>query len=519
MNSERNYKDSFFALLEAIDDAVIIVMPENSGVECNTAAERLTGFSRDEIAALGIGSLFGESLESAPETTCPPPDNHDRAITTVTCRKKDGGAFPAEVAVRRFGKRGRDAALYLIRDLSERRRASEENTELSAELNHFKKMAMIGRLAGGITHYYNNIFTGLMGAIDIAKQDASPQILPLLKRAENAANTASGFTRRLLTFTRTAEDSPEPADIGALIDDVEQFARLTFDRRIIITVTKKCELDAVLADPAEIHHMLLNIMANARDALAEKLDNPVSVISPSITLEADNVIASKPQPDQPGKTSNTGRYVRISATDTGIGMDDQIKSHLFEPYYTTKARGYGTGIGLSSAFAFVDATGGWFEVESTRGKGTTLTVFLPAATLHRTAVQKNTEDVLPCGTETVMVVDDDDMIRTLGVMTLEHQGYSVLSAADGTEAVETFSNHLSVVDLVVLDLFLPGMSGQEVLDRMRAVKPAIPVIITSGHDFESDRDLFKELKADDYVLKPFTIADLAYSVRNVLDRK
>lgn len=520
MNRDRSDSFFFHALMETLDDAVVIRMPDGSIEGINPAMLALTGWSDGEIRAIGIEGLFGKDLSQYIDMLLNAGRERERLTLDLSCARADGGCFPARVTIYCFACESGTAMLLIIRDRSGDIALADENRRMAKELKHARKMAMLGRLAGGITHYYNNIFTGLMGAIDIAKQEAPSAILPLLKRAENTANTASGFTRRLLSFTRASDDVAEPTDVGALIEDVEQFARLTFDRRITIDVAKPRELDAVLADPAELHHMLLNLMVNARDAVLERADTSLSSEPHVITMEAENVRTAPSEADSPsGFPPRAGRFVRIRISDRGVGMDETTKAHVFEPFFTTKSRGKGTGIGLSAAAVTVRNAGGWITIDSERGKGTSVTVYLPAATMRREVSARRDAEELPRGAETVLIVDDDDMIRALGVMTLERLGYRVIAASDGAEAVDRFLAGRSGIDLVLLDLFLPGLTGRQVLEKIRQIRPGIPVIVTSGHDFERDKEVFAELKADDYVLKPFTITDLAVAVRTVLDRR
>ena len=199
-------------------------------------------------------------------------------------------------------------------------------------------------------------------------------------------------------------------------------------------------------------------------------------------------------------------------------MDSETQKKVFEPFFTTKEAGKGTGLGLATAYSTVKQYGGWFELESISGKGSTFTFYLPVATLKKKiALQQEVID-LPCGTETVLLVEDDEIIRTLGTMTLERQGYIVLTAVDGRECLELFMKERKNIKLLVLDLGLPDISGQEVLGKIRRINPEVNIIITSGHDFERDKKAFAELRADDYILKPFNITDLVMAVRDVLDK-
>jgi len=322
----------------------------------------------------------------------------------------------------------------------------------------------------------------------------------------------------MLSFIRDREETREPTNVGELLDDVEDFVRLTFDRRIKVLFTKSDDLGAVMADPASLHNVFLNLLVNARDALFEKMKAVPLEPKLEIRVDARNVQTDDSYVET-HHGARKGRYVRIEVADTGCGMDGETRKRVFEPFFTTKEPGKGTGLGLATVSSTVREHGGWVEVASEPMRGSTFTVFLPAVTLRRDVSGRRDVEELPRGSETVLLVDDDEMIRTLGAMILERQGYRVLAASNGEECLELYMRERSGIDLVILDLVLPLLSGREVLEKMRRIESGIPVIITSGHDIEHDGELYGELQAEDYLLKPFNIADLVFSVRNVLDRR
>ena len=495
-------------------DAVFVHAVDGTMVDCNENAVRATGFPREELLARRIDDFFCDDFFCDIASYL---SNGGQGTVTVAtaCLRCDGGTFPASVTTGIIVGGGEHAFLTSIRDLSDRDRLQQECERLEQQLLHSQKLGLIGELAGGITHYYNNIFTGIMGTLAEVQRTASPDMLPLLKRARRIADLASGFSRRLLAFSRNTGCERESTDIGALVSDVEDFARITFERDITVEVKKSPELGTVIADPAALHHLLLNLMVNARDALREKRDSVTWDPALAITVTVEPVRID----DTDGNPSTRpGRYVRIRVTDTGIGMDADTRERIFEPFFTTKAPGVGTGLGLATVYDTVHRAGGWIELESERGVGTTFTVYLPTVAFESSDDREEAPESLPCGTETLLLVDDDDMIRTLGSMTLERQGYTVLPASDGREGLSVFMRERSAVRLVILDLMLPELPGREVLSRIRQISPDIRVIVSTGQDFTRDSGAFADLRADHYLAKPFTVADLAFSVRNVLDR-
>ncbi|MCD6308353.1 MAG: response regulator [Candidatus Latescibacteria bacterium] len=518
MSLEPALSAKFTTLFESHPDAVILHGGEGVILDCNVTAARMTGYSREELLSMPVDVLFGDELVHRVSSLTGDEAGDDRVSLDTLCCRKDGSEVPVRVDMAVFRDGGGTFTFLAFRDVTADNRAKEDREHLERQLEHARKLGVVGELTGDITHYYNNVFTGLIGTLGMVKSETTGELLALLKRAEKMANIASGFTRSLLAFSRDAEPTVEPADVGILIESVEEFARLTFDKRFRVTVEKEKELDHVLADSAALHHMLLNLVVNARDALVERersqpWDTPLFIKLTAGNAVIDDVYTA----EHPG--SHRGRFVRVTVADTGCGMEETIRKRAFEPFFTTKPPGSGTGLGLASAHATVTGNGGWFEIESEPGRGTAVTFFLPAITMKRPTTLDDGDIDLPGGDETVLLIDDDEMIRSLGAMTLEGLGYRVLTAEDGGSGLDCFLRERNAVSLVLVDLVLPDIPGGEVLRRIRKVAPDTAAVITSGHDFEHDRNVFLELKADDYIIKPFTIADLALSVRSVLDRR
>jgi len=517
MSLEPALSVKFTTLFESHPDAVILQGGDGAILDCNGTAARMTGYSREELLSMRVDGLFDDELMHRVSFLPGDGTGNGRISLDTLCCRKDGCRVPVRVDMAVFRDGGGTFTFLTFRDVTAEKRAEEDRERLERQLEHARKLGVVGELAGGITHYYNNVFTGLIGTLGMVKRETTGELLALLKRAEKMANVASGFTRSLLAFSRDAEPTVEPTDVGGLIESVEEFARLTFDKRFRVTVEKQNDLDHVLVDAAALHHMLLNLVVNARDALVERersqsWETPLCItVTAGNTVIDDGYVASHPG-------SRRGRFVRVTVADTGCGMEEAVRKRAFEPFFTTKPPGSGTGLGLASARATVTENGGWFELESEPGRGTAVTFFLPAITMKRPVTLDDEDIDLPRGDETVLLIDDDEMIRSLGAMTLEGLGYRVLAAEDGGSGLDCFLRERDAVSLVLIDLVLPDIPGGEVLRRIRKISPGTAAVITSGHDFEHDRNVFLELKADDYIIKPFTIADLALSVRSVLDR-
>jgi len=503
----------FRTMFNHYPDALFIHRIDGEIIECNTAAEVVSDYSRKELLEMEMKDIIRDDVfEHIPVVFSG--ENHERDFSfTGFCEKKGGDRFPAHITVLPLHWNDNTFTFVAVHDVTAQMNLLEEKEQLDHQLRHARKMETLGQLTGEISHYYNNIFTGIIGTLSMARRDVSDEMLSLVDKAEKTANRASGFIRRLLSFSRESHLVKEPVDVGKLIDEVEQFVCDTFDRGIEVVVIKPEPLNTVLADTASLHHVLLNLLTNARDALQEKQHSVSWAPLLRITVEANNVTIDEPvHPD-----AHKGHYVRISVADTGCGMENETQEQIFKPFFTTKEPGRGTGLGLSAVYSAVKDHGGWIECRSESGNGSTFTLFLPVTTMKKEVSRDHQTTELPCGTETVLLVDDDEMIRSFGTMALERQGYTVLTASNGREGLELFMKECKKIQLILLDLVLPVISGQEVLEKIRRIDPAVKVIITSGHDFSGDRETFAQLKANDYIFKPFNLADLASAVRNVLD--
>jgi len=516
MPGEQDFIAKFIELFETWPDAVFIVSPDGSVVACNVSAQKLSGLGRGDLFAMPVCDIFRDELLSRSLNELSSSEGSGEISVKSLCTVKGGGTVPVLLDLRKFFSNDSAYILLSVRNLSEIEESREEVRQLKSQLRHSRKLEMVGRLTGGIIHYYNNIFTGLIGALDVAQREASETVLPLMKRAKRAANTASGYTKRLLAFTRDEQETVQPTDIGALLVDIRDFAGMTFDKHITVNISSDNDLRAVIADPADLHHMLLNLIVNARDAVMEKMDRLSGEGKAEVSVKASNIHIDQAASAR-NEDARPGDHILLKVSDSGIGMDELTRQRIFDPYFTTKDSGKGTGIGLAAVFETVTGTGGWIEIDSEPGRGTVFSIYLPSVMLKKDVAIARDDSELPTGSETVLIVDDDDMIRTLGEMTLERQGYSVIATATAAECLNAFMRHRDSVDLLLLDLSLPDRPGEKLLEDIRRIKADINVIVTSGRDFEHDNGAFDILRADEYLTKPFTIGDLAVSVRNTLD--
>jgi nitrogen-specific signal transduction histidine kinase/ActR/RegA family two-component response regulator len=397
---------------------------------------------------------------------------------------------------------------------------------LERQLLHSQKMEAVGTLAGGVAHDFNNILTGILGNLGLAMDRLPPDsdLRRYLETAGLAAERARDLTRHLLTFSRVTEPTKKPMSLAGPIQETVRLLAQALDRRIQIQAKVAKDLARIEADEGQMSQVLMNLCVNAGDAVEKRLaesprpSGPASE-HPAIVVRAANVDL----PDIPDPIQNQrrpGRYVRLDVEDQGCGMDETTRSRIFEPFFTTKPIDKGTGLGLSTVYGIVRQHLGWIEVESEPDRGTRFSVYLPV-TLNapaETGDQGERFGALPGGTETILLVDDEDMIRDVGQELLESLGYQVLVAGDGQEALDRFRTDGGRLDLIILDMIMPRLSGLEVLKKVKSTRSRVKIILSSGNLLDSMAGTIpKEAAPEAFVAKPYRIQDLARIVRRVLD--
>jgi PAS domain S-box-containing protein len=392
-------------------------------------------------------------------------------------------------------------------DMTDRRRLEEQ-------LRHVQKMEAVGQMAGGIAHDFNNLLTGVIGNLDLVDLPPGDRNADLIGVAITAAQRAAELTRKLLGFARKNQLVLAPVRVGEFVREVVDILGRTFDPRIRI-VTDLAAPDLVLADAALVNQALLNLCLNARDAMPD---------GGSLTIRATTVLVSEAEaarhPD-----GRSGAFVRLSVADTGHGMTPEVRARIFEPFFTTKPVGQGTGLGLPMIHGIVQQHSGWVECETAPGRGTRFDLYLPLATVGTGPTPRPIDrrpmtpapDVAtppPVGSRTVLLVDDEDMIRCLGRSVLEQAGYKVLEAHDGADAVDLFRREHDHIDLVILDLTMPRLSGRDAFRSMTEIAPAARVLFSSGYSAD---DLSDVTGAVGLLAKPYRPQDLVTAVRRALD--
>ncbi len=382
---------------------------------------------------------------------------------------------------------------------------------LEMQLRQAQKMEAVGTLAGGIAHDFNNLLTGIMGNVELLqrKLQSKDPMREDLERVQKSAERAAELTAQLLAFGRRRMEQPKPANINDCIDETFELFSRTIDPRIEIVSQKESQLWVVKADTGQLNQVLMNLLVNARDAMPN---------GGKITMKSENYYVSE-EMARDYQDVKSGEYVRIAIADTGAGIESDHMERIFEPFFSTKTHGKGTGLGLAMVYSIVKAHLGWIAVSSEPDIGTTFEIYLPRAREELIPEEPITTDEIKGGKETILLADDEEIVRNLGKSVLEEFGYKVVLATDGVNAIEIYRRGKKRIELVILDLSMPRKSGRETLKDLLKLNPDLPVIISSGFDKGGPVEELLESGAKGFVQKPYRMEQMLQTVRRVLDSR
>ncbi len=465
--------------------------------------ELLTPSSQQEAAA-----ALADEMEHAVVRTSPPYGSRTLELEMV---RRDGTTIWTEntLSFLRNERHEPVGVLGVTRDISERKRAEKERRELEDRLNHAQKMEAVGRLAGGVAHDFNNILTGITGYTEMLLASLRPAdpLIDDIEEIRKSAGRASALTAQLLAFSRKQTIEPRVLDLNALIQHSSRMLRRLIGEDVELQFLPGSDLGRVRTDPVQVEQILVNLAVNARDAMPN--GGRLSICTANVEIDA---AFCHSRPD-----AQPGEYVVLTVEDNGCGMSPEVQQHLFEPFFTTKPKGKGTGLGLSTIYGIVQQNRGFLTVRSEVGNGTSWRVYFPRE--HADIDQPSPEPVTapPRGSETILLVEDEEMLRNLVRRILERQGYQVLCASGGQEAVAEAKRHPARIDLLLTDVIMPDANGKQVYEQLRLQRPDIKVLFMSGYtgDAIAQHGLF-DLDLP-FIQKPFTIRNLAARVREILD--
>ena len=495
-------------LVTAIEQAaemVIITDADGTIVYVNPAFERVTGYSRNEVIGRNPRILKSGHQDIA---------SYKRLWETIADgrtwngflinRRKDGRIIHTEATISPV----KDMVGNIVNFVAVQRDVTEE-LKLQTQLAQAQKMEAVGILAGGIAHDFNNLLQVTLGFSEILleeKKESDPAYKDLQKIFQ-AATSGAELVQQLLTFSRRVEPRTVRLDLTKPIMQVKKLLNRTIPKMIDIRINLSGDLAEVDADPTQIKQILMNLAVNARDAMPE--GGTLTVTAKNDTLDSEYAKT------HPGVIA--GDYVLLAIADTGTGMEATTIEHIFEPFFTTKELGRGTGMGLAMVYGIVKQHGGHITCHSEMGRGTTFKIYLPAIKEKIEPATESLEDMPALGTETVLLVDDEDSVRELGSRILTRSGYTVLTAADGEEALDLYTREENGIALVILDLIMPTMGGIDCLKRILQINPRERTLIASGYSGDTSIKECLDLGAKGFVSKPFRYKELLKQVRKTLD--
>jgi PAS domain S-box-containing protein len=493
------------AVFNAITDFILVVDKDCVILEANPATAERYGVSLQELIGRPCHDILyrhSKLCEQCPtrftvETGRPAQDVIREQLPDGTEVWLDMATYPI------FNGKGElSQVVRYARDISQRKR-------LEAQLFQAQKMEAVGTLAGGIAHDFNNFLTNILGytSLVIGQLEPGDPRRDDLKYVERAARRAADLTRRLLTFSHRATEEPKPLYIAPLIKELAKLLERTFPRTITIRTALDGEIGPVLIEPSQLEQVVMNLCINARDAMPE---------GGKLLVEAHEVFLDEKFCQTHASASEPGRYALISVSDTGHGMEEETLRQVFDPFFTTKEIGKGTGLGLSVVWGIVTNCGGFIHLYSEAGVGSSVHVYLPVSK-EQPPEAEMVEPLVPGGTETVLIVDDEEMVRNLGRRILEEKGYEVLLAGDGSEALEVYRANEGDIDLVLLDLIMPVLDGRKTLKELLEINPTVKVLLTSGYSINGEAGQALNEGTLGFVQKPFSFVDLGTAVREALD--
>ena len=514
VESEERYR----RLTENAKDLIWRTTPNGQVLFVNAAVTNILGYSPEEALDMTIDQYFTpESIINSEKkveqalASDPPKENYH---VELEYQHKNGDIVQCEANVSIImGEDGHPLFFEGIsRDITKRKRSEKEKTKLESQLQQAMKMEAVGRLAGGVAHDFNNLLTGISGNIGLALLDLDTHdpLYETLTEVNKAAESAASLTRQLLAFSHKQIIEPKVVDLNEIISSLYKMLVRLIGEDIELTTVPSKHLGSIKVDPGQFEQILVNLAVNARDAMP----HGGKLIIETGNVEFDGKYCKNHPHTKPGN------YTMLAVSDTGLGMSEEVKSHLFEPFFTTKPKGRGTGLGLATIYGAVQQANGLIDVYSEEGHGTTFKIYLPQVEGKTERIGKDDRKLdMPSGTETILLVEDEAIVRNLAMKVLNRLGYKVLHAPDGGKAFMLAEEYKDQIDVLMTDVVMPGINGRQLADRLIKIHPEMKILFTSGytenvivHHGIVDEDL-------NFIGKPYSPQALAKKLRAVLDEK
>ena len=508
--SERRRSEEFIRnILETVDEGFLVIDRDHRILAANRSLERIVQAPLDSIIGRKCHEVFHQ--QTAPCTGNGQPCSLESVFasgqpcTSVHTHPRSG-AEDIMVETKTYPVRdGKGAITTLIMTITD----VTQRNHLEQQLRQAQKMEAIGQLAGGIAHDFNNILTAITGYASFLKMrtDEGSQLRHFGEQILLASEKAANLTRQILTFSRKQVIAPRAVRVNDIIRGVEKILLRLLGEDIEVRMELTAEDAVVMADPGQFEQVLLNLSTNARDAMPA--GGRLVIATETVALDAAGAAAKG--------VARPGRYCLLSVSDTGEGMTDKVRQRIFEPFFTTKEMGRGTGLGLAIIYGIIAQHEGQITVYSEPGEGTTFRIYLPLAAQQAAGEAPSPLPEASRGTETVLLAEDDEQVRSVARLILEHAGYRVITAMDGEDAVDRFREHRDGIRLCLFDIVMPRRNGKAALEAIRAIQPGIRVVFMSG--YAADIVRAKDLGGQEVAIlnKPLIPQELLRTVRQVLD--
>jgi len=489
----RNLEDRMFVgLLEAAPDAMVCVDGDGQIALVNAQAERLFGYGRDELIGQPVEMLVPDAVRDAHPGhrvawVADPRPRPMGAGMELAGRRRDGTTFPAEISLSAIDTDEGILVTAVVIDVTERLeiqaererlRAQTERDRMERQLHQSQRLESLGQLAGGVAHDFNNLLGVISNYASFAGEEVARQlpggrgqgVRDDIGQIEQAAERAAGLTHQLLAFARQETIQPRVLNINEVVESVEQLLIRTLGEHIELVTDLADSVNPVLADPGQIEQVLVNLAVNARDAMPH---------GGKLTIQTANADIDDSAADQAELPA--GHYVTVKVSDTGTGIPKDVLDRVFEPFFTTKPKGEGTGLGLATVYGIINQADGHVRIYSEPGLGTILTALLPVTEQNLTAATPPPAQPRRGHGETVLVVEDEAAMREVTRRILDRNGYHVVAAASGHDALHILASQLEHIDVLLTDVIMPHMQGKELADKIRVLQPAARVVFMSGY--------------------------------------
>ena len=507
--SEKKYRELVNSLPQ-----IVFEMDANGLITfANLKAFDLLGYTQDDIDK-GLNALemiIPQDRNKTMENIQRVLNGEEATDCEYTIFRKDGSKISVVIHINPIIGENRSACFRgIMIDISDRKQAEEEKKKLEVQLHQAQKMESIGTLAGGIAHDFNNVLSSIIGFTELTMYDVTDgsSVKKNLQHVLKAALRAKDMVQQILAFSRKADIEKKPIKVQKVVNDALKMLRTSIPSTIEIHQNINSDCSPVLADATQIHQVVMNLATNAYQAMREK----GGVLE--LALKEEKIGFDDSDPDL-----GPGTYLKLTVSDTGHGMDEVVMEKIFDPYFTTKSPGEGTGIGLAVALGIVKSHGGSIKVYSKIGEGTAFHIYLPLIETRPCESRAITAEPVPTGTERILFVDDESDIVYMTQQILERLGYQVTSRTSSVEAFEAFRVKPDEYDLVITDMTMPNMTGVELARMLKKIKFEIPIIICSGFSEMIDEDKAKAIGINAYIMKPIVINDIARITRKVLDEE